>query len=249
MFDLSTEEGRRADRAARRDEISYFQDSRSIGACEAAWRLFGFDMAENSPAVKPLAVHLENGQRVYFTDTGEAVRAAEGGPPETTLTAWFRWNQAHGEEEHYPYYDMPWHCVWNNQRKMWTARRRQGTRSVGRVYSVSPKAGELFYLRLLLHHAEAAGAKSFADLKTVNGEEHETFRAACMEWGIIGDDSEWDAALREAAEVAMPRQIRELFVTLLTACSVVSPASLFDEFWQPMADDFKHRLQRQVGRA
>ena len=66
MFDLSTAEGRQqrdADRAARRDEINYFQDNRSVGACEAVWRIYGFDMADMYPSVLPLPVHLENGQR------------------------------------------------------------------------------------------------------------------------------------------------------------------------------------------
>ena len=247
MFDLSTEQGRQQDaanRAARRDEIKYYQDNRSLGACEAAWRIFGFDLADHSPAVLPLPLHLENGQRVYFTNEGEAIAAVEGAPPETTLTAWFQWNETCEEDERHPYYDMPMHCVWNKQAKMWTKRIR-GKGSVGRVYTISPTSGELFYLRLLLHNPTSIGATSFKDLKTTpDGVEHETFRAACAALGIIGDDNEWDLALRDAVADAMPNQIRQLFVHLLTACEVASPSALFHDYVQPMADDFKHKAQQ-----
>ena len=247
MFDLSTEEGRRqqaADRAARRDEIKYYQDNRSVGACEAAWRIFGFDIADHSPAVLPLPVHLENGQRVYFTDEGDAMAAAEGGAPETPLTAWFRWNMTCADDEKYAYCDMPMHCVWNKQNKMWTKRitNRQG--AVGRVYAVSPTIGELFYLRLLLHHPASTGATSFERLKqTPDGIQHGTFRSACASLGIIGNDNEWEYALRDAIDIAMPWQIRHLFVQILTSCEVSSPLAIFRAFAEPMSDDFRHKLQ------
>ena len=68
-------------------------------------------------------------------------------------------------------------------------------------------------MRLLLHHQSSKGAKGFDDLKiTPDGVEHETFRSACANLGIIGDDSEWDSALEDAAQVAMPAQIRELYI-------------------------------------
>ena len=256
MFDLSTAEGRQqrdADRAARRDEINYFQDNRSVGACEAVWRIYGFDMADMYPSVLPLPVHLENGQRVYFEadDDADAVAArARDGPPETALTAWFRWNETCAEEEKHTFYDMPMHCVWNKQRKMWTSRRTTRQGQVGRVYTISPTAGEVYYLRLLLHHQSSKGAKGFDDLKiTPDGVEHETFRSACANLGIIGDDSEWDSALEDAAQVAMPAQIRELYVALLTSCEVGSPIALFEKFTDAMADDFKHKLQQVMSKS
>lgn len=43
----------------------------------------------------------------------------------------------------------------------------------------------------------------------------------------------------------MPRQLRELNITLLTACGVSSPRALLEESYCTMGDDFTNRLQQQ----
>ncbi|KAH8394376.1 hypothetical protein KR215_007025 [Drosophila sulfurigaster] len=48
------------------DEISRYQVSRYVNCNEAIWRIFAFHIHERHPTVMHLAVHLENGQRVYF---------------------------------------------------------------------------------------------------------------------------------------------------------------------------------------
>ena len=55
---------------AGQDEVAAFQDLRSIGASEACWRLFGFEMSDRSPAVVALQVHLEHQQLIYFQPGG-----------------------------------------------------------------------------------------------------------------------------------------------------------------------------------
>ncbi|GBM58778.1 hypothetical protein AVEN_179328-1 [Araneus ventricosus] len=69
------------------DEITNYQIGRYISSNEAVWRIFGFQIHERDPAVIHLAVHLENGQRVYFTDDTALDRAIN--PPKTTLTEFF----------------------------------------------------------------------------------------------------------------------------------------------------------------
>jgi hypothetical protein len=49
-----------------RDEIKEFQDRRSIGAAEAVWRLFAYQISERFPAVYALRVHMPEKQIVYF---------------------------------------------------------------------------------------------------------------------------------------------------------------------------------------
>lgn len=49
--------------------------------------IFGFPILERGPAVIYLAVDLEKGQRVYFTDDTAVDRAIN--PPKTTLTEFF----------------------------------------------------------------------------------------------------------------------------------------------------------------
>lgn len=68
--------------------------------------------------------------------------------------------------------------------------------SVGRMYFVSPRAGEKYFMRLLLCHV--AGATSFEDLRTVEDEVHTTYQSACVARGLLQDDKEWDRCIQEA---------------------------------------------------
>ena len=70
------------------DEISDYQNARYVSSNEAVWRILEFLIHERDPPVQQLAVHLENGQRVYFTEE-TAMDRASGGPPKTTLTEFF----------------------------------------------------------------------------------------------------------------------------------------------------------------
>ena len=69
------------------DEIVQYQAGRyiSISSNEAVWRILSFLIHERSPAVVHLAVHLQNCQRVYFSETNVQQRALN--PPDATLTA------------------------------------------------------------------------------------------------------------------------------------------------------------------
>lgn len=57
------------------DEIMLCQIDRYISSNEAVWRMFGFPIHKRNPAVIHLAVHLENGQRVFFTNETAIDRA------------------------------------------------------------------------------------------------------------------------------------------------------------------------------
>ena len=69
------------------DEIVQYQAGRYISSNEAVWRILSFPIHERSPAVVHLAVHLQNGQRVYFSETNVQQRALN--PPDTKLTGFF----------------------------------------------------------------------------------------------------------------------------------------------------------------
>lgn len=68
------------------------------------------------------------------------------------------------------------HLVWKDDRKHW-AKQQQGF-AIGRMYYVSPTAGEWFYLCMLL--TATKGTKSFEDLQTVNGVTQPTFHDTCL---------------------------------------------------------------------
>ncbi|XP_026471532.1 uncharacterized protein LOC113375801 [Ctenocephalides felis] len=70
------------------DEITRYQMGRYVSSNEAISRIFGFPIHERNPSVVHLAVHLENGQRVYFTENNILQQTLTA--PKTTLTAFFK---------------------------------------------------------------------------------------------------------------------------------------------------------------
>ena len=54
------------------------------------------------------------------------------------------------------------------------------------------------------------------------------------------DDTEWVRTLSEACTLASPRQIRELFVTILGCCEPSNPIDLWETFKEEMSEDFIH---------
>ncbi|GBM44850.1 hypothetical protein AVEN_201095-1 [Araneus ventricosus] len=54
------------------NEIRQYQMGRYISSNEEVWRILKFPIHERHPTVNHLSVHLENGQRVYFTTENAA---------------------------------------------------------------------------------------------------------------------------------------------------------------------------------
>ena len=80
---------------------------------------------------------------------------------------------------------------------------------IGRVHSVNPIAGDVFYLRILLHNEHSQGKTSFKDLKTLtNGKVCESFQEVCRELGLLKDDMEWKHVLEEVSGTKLCRQAR-----------------------------------------
>lgn len=173
------------------DEITQFQTGRYICSNEAFWRIFGFNMHERYPAVQHLAVHLENGQRVYFSDKNARQQATN--PKNTTLTAFFQLCQKDSFAKTLYYHDILKYYTWNVSKGEFF-RRKHGREvseytgiyesgTLGRVYTVHPKDAECYYLRLLLHTIK--GPTSFDALKSINNEICPTYREACLKLGKI----------------------------------------------------------------
>ena len=133
------------------DEISEYQNARYISSHEAPWRILEYPIHERFPPVQQLTVHLENGQRVYFTED-TARDQASGDPPNTTLTEFFVLCQVDSFAKTLFYVEVPEYYTWN--KKSWH-RRKQGTdvegypgvkqaQTLGRVYTISPRQSECF---------------------------------------------------------------------------------------------------------
>ena len=190
------------------NEIQQFIDSRYVGACEAAWRILQFEMSGRFPSVMRLQLHEENAHQVLYQEGEEMQATVRGHTAQTTLTAYFdcvkneRQNPLPldklGQDTHglpYPrateltYIDFPAFYSWQAAKHVWTRRRMpHKTDTIGRLYSAHPNSGERFYLRMLL--CIVKGADSFKYLRTVNGEECDSCKNACLAFGILADDVE-----------------------------------------------------------
>lgn len=157
------------------DEITRYQLGRYVCCNEAIWRILSFKIHERHPTVVHLSVHLENGQRVYFTAANASRRAER--PPATTLTSFFDTCESDPFARTLVYSEMPRYYTWNASSKKFQ-RRKQGqavpnhpgvlsSEALGRIYTVHPRNDECFYLRLLL--VNVRGRTSFESLRTVDG--------------------------------------------------------------------------------
>ncbi|XP_073979946.1 uncharacterized protein [Rhodnius prolixus] len=236
------------------DEITNYQIGRYISSNEAVWRIFGFPIHERDPAVIHLAVHLENGQRVYFTNDTALDHAIN--PPKTTLTEFFelcnRADAFGAFAQTLLYSEVPRYFTWA-QSKKWIPR-KQGipvdacpglfkSNSLGRVYTVNPRQTECFYLRLLL--VNVTGPLSFQDIRKVDGQQYPTYKDACLALGLLEDDNHWDSMLAEAALNCTGTQIRLLFAIVLTTCFPARAQMLWDNHKESMTDDilYRHRTR------
>lgn len=163
------------------DEISNYVSARFISASEAAWRVFSFKLHLERPNIYRLPVHLENHQQVIFNVNQDIQRILDNNR-QTKLTAWFISNSNDPQGRNLLYAEYPEFYVYDKSTKLWRRRDRfirLGT--IGRIYNVSPREGERFYLRLMLNHIR--GATSFQALKTVSNVVYQTYQQAAAALG------------------------------------------------------------------
>ncbi|UYV63109.1 hypothetical protein LAZ67_2003163 [Cordylochernes scorpioides] len=195
------------------NEVRMYQCARYISSNEAVWRLLSFPLHQRHPAVIHLAVHLENGERIYFNQNTLAHRMRN--PPRTTLTAFFSLCQTDSFARTLLYPDVPQYYTWNSSAHEWR-RRVQGklvegqpgvkrSDTIGRVYAVHVSNFECFCLRMLLHNIK--GPTSFAYLKIVNGSHYETFRETCAALGLLENDNHWVVTMDEAVLCQAPTRL------------------------------------------
>ena len=225
------------------DEVARYESGRYISANEAMWRIFTFPIHQRHPTVQHLSVHLENGQRVYFTEGNVQQRLQT--PSDTTLTAFFKLCSTDDFAKTLLYSQLPAYYTWQTTSKCWKRRLRGAevpgypdvcrTDALARVYTVHPNNRECFFLRILLHHV--TGPRSFQHLRTVQGHDCGTFQEACKQLGLLEDDAHWRSTLEEAATVRSPTQLRHLFAIMLGTCQIADPLQLWDAFKEHMAED------------
>ncbi|CEP10635.1 hypothetical protein [Parasitella parasitica] len=205
------------------DEIKNFLDARYVSAAEACWRLFSFPMHKEYPACQRLDVHLPGDRMVYFDEDDHPQDVLNRPMADSTLTAWFKYNLNNPDDEEAKTTLYTNFCERNQD-------------------LVSPKDIEKFHLRILLLHVP--GATSFQDLRTFEGQVHNSFRAAARTRGLLGDDNEWSAAMTEAALSQHPSALRQLFCILVAFSGVSDPYQLWLLHRDSMAEDYLYRYQQ-----
>ena len=217
------------------DEIEQYWNARYLSACEATWRILGFHITKKEPAVSALSVHAEDSyhhnqyQRHiqlatsskllhYFSRpdgsfTMDGVQRRFADLRYTEYFSLFRLQAFNGDNSNRPnfYLERPSN---NGAPMMHVIQRSQDKPHLARIQHVHLSQGDVFYLRALLQHRPAV---SFVDLRTVEEITHPTFQQACLALGIFAQEDEAHHCILEAiTSLRTPRQIRVLFVHLLT---------------------------------
>lgn len=150
------------------------------------------------------------------------------------IEQWFELNKRDVTAADWLYTDIPHHYTY--AKNEWKKRQRGGEKIVARMYTVSPKEEELFYLRMLLLHVR--GATSFESLRTFDNTTQETFKEAAAARGLLNSDQEWDNCLHDAATYQMPRQLRDTFAFICVFCQPASPVTLWNKYRDDMILDY-----------
>ncbi|XP_052107741.1 uncharacterized protein LOC127740617 isoform X1 [Arachis duranensis] len=222
------------------DEIRNYYDCRYISSCEAAWRIFGYDIQQKEPSVIRLPFHLPNEHPVVFRDYENIVDVTERVDGKLTkFLAWMLANKLYPFGRTLTYSQFPNKFVWKDDVGMWMPR-KQGY-SIGRLTHVPRGNGEDYYLRLLLNIQK--GCLSFVELRTVEGVVYGTFKEACYALGLLQDDKEFIDAIFEVGTWASANYIRDLFVVLLLSNNMGRPEIVWEQCYSVLSEDilFTHR--------
>ena len=110
-----------------RDEITNYEDLRSVGSSEATWHLMSYPITDRYPSVMALRIHLEDQQQVVFDfDTEDEALEKQR---ETELTAFFKFNRTMMDVDGATmprYVDMPKGHVYDKSKKEWRIRNETG---------------------------------------------------------------------------------------------------------------------------
>ncbi|KAL8563363.1 hypothetical protein ACOMHN_008202 [Nucella lapillus] len=220
------------------DEISMFQNAQYIGSIEAGWRLLGNDIHERFPMVQRLCIW-KTVSVCTFDRT--MLWIVHMGPFQQRLSLHFSSFAMRIRLPSNLNTQRSQNRTWKLTRKQWQKRKRG--KAIGRMYTISPRQGECYFLRLLLNVVK--GPKSYDDLKTVNGEVCATFREACQKQSLLEDDQHLQLAMEEACANQSPKLLQDLLAIILMSCNPSQPGHLRVNFRDHLAEDFLISFRRE----
>lgn len=124
-----------------RDEIKMYYDCRYLSACEATWRIFGFDIHYRDPPVARLAFHLPNSHNLVFNDN-QLLESVLNKPSatKTIFLAWFEANKEYPEARNIRYVDFSQSFVFKKDAYKWVPKKKGF--SIGKIMHVRPGKGD-----------------------------------------------------------------------------------------------------------
>lgn len=178
------------------DEVKLYYDCRYLSPCEAAWRIFSFDIHYREPSVERLSFHLPNEQFVVYDAMNDLENiVVRNNSKKTKFLAWMDANAIYEEAKNLTYCQYPQKFVWNDIDHEWYPRKRGF--KIGRMHFVPPGSDERYYLRMLLGYVR--GPTSYEDIRNVNDIVYPTFKDACYAMNLLDDDGEYIDAIKEAS--------------------------------------------------
>ncbi|CAM9437982.1 unnamed protein product [Laminaria digitata] len=192
-----------------------------ISSSEAMWRIFGYAMQYRTPIVILLFVHLQGEHIVVHEEADEDSDDSDSGSDNND-------DEINSIEHNNNEIDKDLYSNYVYPRK---------APCVCRVNFCKPDAGDVWYLRLLLHHIASSG---WEDIRTVHGILHDTHNEAARQRGLVQDHEEYNIAFEEAIDFSAPRELRTLLVTLIIAGAPAS--SLWDSHNSSLDSDFRSTM-------
>ncbi|XP_022019643.1 uncharacterized protein LOC110919688 [Helianthus annuus] len=227
------------------DEVKAYLDCRYVSACEAAWRIFKFDIHYRLPSVEILPFHCEDGQAIVYDDNSNLCDVVSNPTVKMSMfTEWMKCNQMDAFARTLKYIEFPRHFVWIRKERKWI-RRKRPFGVVGRIHYVPPSLGDCYFLRILLNHV--IGPMSFDDIKTVDGKIYPTFKDACFARDLLDDDNEYIIAMEEASTWSTSDFLRTFFVMLLMSNSISRPGHFWRQTKSLLCEDILYQQRKVTG--
>ncbi|GJZ38006.1 ATP-dependent DNA helicase PIF1-like protein, partial [Tanacetum coccineum] len=134
---VTTEDGQQVQKPV--DEIKAFFDCRYLSACEAAWRIFGFETHYRTPYVEVSPTREQ--QVVYYENYDLETVIHKPSVCQSMFEGWMKMNELYPAARELTYVEFPTKYVWNAPKRIWTLR-KQG-KSVGRIHGKLANAAGL----------------------------------------------------------------------------------------------------------
>uniref|UniRef100_A0A915KAD6 Uncharacterized protein n=1 Tax=Romanomermis culicivorax TaxID=13658 RepID=A0A915KAD6_ROMCU len=169
------------------DKMDNIMQCRYMAGIEGYWNISGFPIVHCSHPVIRQWIKGPKGQPIIFHEgyEREGLGQIESGGKKTMVQAFFDLCCENSLTKTLTYDKVGKHFKFNDQEGKWYPRKkRDPSKIIVRVGSVSPRNRELFCIRILLFNV--VSPTSFENLRTVEGVVYPTFEEACKIRNLFG---------------------------------------------------------------